>query len=311
MLKLTAWSQSLLDTIGITPHMQGKVLSSLIAILILWFFRKVVLKIALKQFTNSRTQYRWRKTTAYIVFLLGILVVGRVWYEGLQSVSTFLGLMTAGIAIALKDPLTNLAGWAYIFWQRPFEVGDRVQIGETIGDVIDQRLFQFTLLELGNWISAEQRTGRMMFVPNTMVFTHPLANYTKEFKHIWNELSVDVTFESDWQKAKKTLAKIAKDHSGHLSERAQQDLRRASRRFVIFTSETSFVSTVYTTIVEHGVRFFIRYPCDPGKRRESAEQIWEDVLTEFGKCNDIDFAYPTTRYYNNVKEGKEEARAEA
>jgi small-conductance mechanosensitive channel len=76
--------------------------------------------------------------------------------------STFLGLVAAGIAVALKDPLTNLAGWLFILWRRPFTAGDRVQIGEHKGDVIDLRLFRFTLLEIGNWVHADQSTGRLL-----------------------------------------------------------------------------------------------------------------------------------------------------
>ncbi|MBZ0199913.1 MAG: mechanosensitive ion channel, partial [Ignavibacteriaceae bacterium] len=47
----------------------------------------------------------------YVVFTIGFILIGRVWFEGFGSIATFLGLITAGIAIALKDPLTNLAGW--------------------------------------------------------------------------------------------------------------------------------------------------------------------------------------------------------
>lgn len=87
-------------------------------------------------------------------------MIGRVWFEGIHSIATFLGLLSAGVAIALKDLLANLAGWGFIMWRRPFEVGDRVQIGNDTGDAIDLRIFQFTLMEIGNWVEADQITGR-------------------------------------------------------------------------------------------------------------------------------------------------------
>ena len=67
---------------------------------------------------------------------------------------------------------------------------------------------------------------------------------------------------------------------------------------------------VYTSVKDSGVLLTIRYVCNPRRRRGSEQEIWEDILHAFGKCEDIDFAYPTQRYYLNHLEGKEEARAE-
>jgi hypothetical protein len=55
---------------------------------------------------------------------------------------------------------------------------------------------------------------------------------------------------------------------------------------------------------------YMRYVCDPRTRRISEQEIWEEILNEFDQCKNIDFAYPTQRFYNNMKEGKEEIRAE-
>ena len=96
--------------------------------------------------------------------------------EGLRSLGTFLGLLSAGLAIALKDVVASMAGWIFILWRRPFQLGDRIQIGDRAGDVVDLRLFQFTLLEIGNWVDADQSTGRSIHVPNGAVFTEPLFN---------------------------------------------------------------------------------------------------------------------------------------
>jgi len=226
-----------------------------------------------------------------VVVPLGILLVGRIWFEGFQSIATFLGLVSAGIAIALKDLLVNLAGWGFILWRRPLEVGDRIQIGEHRGDVIDIRIFQFTLLEIGNWVHADQSTGRVIHVPNGKVLTDYTANYSKGFQYIWNELPVLVTFESNWKKAKALLAEIAARHAAHLTEEAERQIREVSRRFMIFYS--TLKPTVYTSVEDSGVLLTVRYLCEARHRRGSAEAIWEDILDEFGRRDDIDFAYPT------------------
>ena len=246
--------------------------------------------------------YRWRKTSSSIAFFLGLFVIGRTWFEGFQSISTFLGLVSAGIAIALRDPIVNLAGWVFIVWRRPFQVGDRIQIGEHTGDVIDLRVFQFSLLEVGNWVEAEQSTGRIIHVPNGQVFTATQANYTQGFQYIWNEIPVLVTFESNWQKSKEILQEIGTRHAQQLTRSAEQRIREAARRYMIYYS--ALTPTVYTSVRDSGVLLTIRYLCEPRQRRGTAQSIWEDILREFAQHDDIDFAYPTQRFYDNALEGK-------
>lgn len=66
--------------------------------------------------------------------------------------------------------------------------------------------------------------------------------------------------------------------------------------------------TVYTTVKDCGVLLIIRYLIEPKSRRSSEQSIWEDVLIEFAQNDDIDFAYPTQRFYNNTIEGKKGTR---
>ena len=289
--------------------LQTKVLATVVAVLLLVAVRKLVLKFIFKRKSDVRVRYRWRKTSAYVAFGLGVFLVGRVWFEGFQSLSTFLGLLSAGVAIALKDPIVNLAAWGFIIWRQPLAVGDRIQIGEYRGDVIDQRIFMFTLMEIGNWVDAEQSTGRVVHVPNGKVFNEALANYSKGFQYIWDEVPVLLTFESNWRKAKEILLEIGTKHGGSLSRSAEERIRRAARKFMIFY--TKLTPTVYTCVKDSGVLLTIRYLCEPRQRRTNQQAIWEDVLDAFGDCNDIDFAYPTRRFYDNVSEGKSGARADS
>jgi len=289
-------------TFGLDPVTQSRVLGSVLAILLLWALRRLALAVVWRRIDDVKIRYRWRKSITYVLVPTGILIVGRIWFEGIGSVATFLGLVSAGLAIALKDLVVNLAGWAFILWRRPFDVGDRVEIDGHVGDVIDLRIFQFTLLEVGNWVDADQSTGRILHVPNGKVLSESLANYTRGFDYIWNELPVLVTFESDWRKAKGLLAEIAARHAAHLTEEAERQIREVSRRFMIFYS--TLTPTVYTSVSDSGVLLTIRYLCSPRRRRGTAEAIWEEILDAFAREDDIDFAYPTYRYYDNRQEGK-------
>ncbi len=256
---------------------------------------------------DVRVQYNIRKVVSYIFFAVGLFIVGRIWFQGISTLSTYLGLVSAGLAIALQAPLVNLAGWAFILWRKPFSVGDRVQIGPQRGDVIDQRIFMFTLMEIGNWVDADQSTGRVIHIPNGKVFTEALANYSRGFQYLWHEIPVLVTFESDWRKAKDILLDIANNHAEKLSDAAKARLQEAAKKLMIFY--TVLTPTVYTSVKDSGVMLTIRLLCEPRTRRGVEQAIWEDILDEFAAHNDIDFAYPTTRFYYNMQEGKPEARA--
>ena len=279
-----------------------KIFKSLIIITVFWLIKMLINKVIQKNITDVKSRYHWRKIINAIIVILVIILVGRIWYQGFESIATFLGLLTAGIAIALKDVLANIAGWIYIISRNPFEVGDRIQIGDHAGDVIDQSLFEFSLLEIGNWVEADQSTGRIIHIPNGKIFTLDLANYDKGFKYIWNEIRVVITFESDWQKAKKILLDIADKKSENITSPVERQIKRAARKFLIYYKHLTPI--VYTDVKDHGVQLTIRHLCETRKRRGYTEAIWEDILTEFAKHKDIDFAYPTTRYYNNLNEGK-------
>ena len=293
------WLQTRL---GLSPAIQMHLLVTVIVIVGLWIIERLVLAVVYRRVTDPWKRYRWRKTLNYLTLAIGVLVIGREWLEGFKSLATFLGLVSAGIAIALKDPLTNLAGWAFIVWRRPFDVGDRIEIDKHKGDVIDIRLFQFTLNEIGVWVDADQSTGRIVHIPNQQVFTEPVANYDKGFRYIWNEVPVLVTYESNWRKAKDILTSIAFKHAEHLTAEAERDLLTASRQFLI--NYKKLTPIVYTEGASSGIRLTIRYLIEPRRRRGTVSAIWDDILSEFAKAKDIELAYHTIRGFNYSIEGK-------
>ncbi len=303
MNKIDDWIQRIT---GLNIEVQDKIYFSILLIVTLWLIRFISYRIVCNKTESAQIRYRWQKGLTYFTVITGIILVGRVWFAGMQSLATYLGLVSAGIAIALKDIFISLAGWLFLIWRRPFSVGDRIQIGNYIGDVIDLRIFKFTLLEIGNWVDADQSTGRIMHLPNLMVLTETIANYSKGFQYIWNEIAVLVTFESNWEKAKDILEKIGSRHAEHLSAAAEKRLKQASKKYMIFY--TTLTPTVYTTVKDCGVMLTIRYLIEPRGRRLSEQSIWEDILHEFAPCSDIDFAYPTQRFYNNTMEGKKGTR---
>lgn len=289
---------------GFGPESTRRIIWSVAVLLGMWLVRMVLIRIVMHRTEDVRTRYLSRKTITYVTVGITIAVLVKIWLFGgkTQSFQTFLGLLSAGVAIALRDIIANAAGWLFIIWVKPLEVGDRIQIGVFSGDVVDISLFHVTIMEIGNWVEADQSTGRVIRIPNSHLFTQALANYSKGFQFIWNEIPVLVTFESDWKKAKGIMENIANTHAGNMAKRAERHVKEASRRFFIYYSKLTPI--VYTSVQDSGVLLTIRYLCEPRRRRGTAEAIWEDILTEFADHDDIDFAYPTTRLYNNIPEGK-------
>lgn len=288
--------------LGLRPEMQEKIIQSLFVVLLVLLLRHLVRRIALSQIQDVKVRYKWQKASLYLAVLVIIAWVANTWLSVFGSMGTFLGLISAGVAIALKDPLVNAVGWAFILIRQPFRVGDRVQIGSVAGDVVDIRLFQFSLAEIGNWVDADQSTGRIIHVPNGTVFVEPQANYTAGFECIWNEIPVLLTFESDWKKAKAILAEIVRHHGILFSSDAGRQMKEAARKYLILSSDTN--PGIFTTVRDSGVLLTLRYMCNPRERRLTEERIWEDILEKFAPCKDIDFAYPTVRHYDNSSEGK-------
>jgi len=297
--------QFLQNYFGLSPEVQTKIFESLFVILVIIIIQRLVKRFLLRKISDIKIKYQWQKISLYIAVFLIILFLINTWLNIFGSVATFLGLISAGIAIALKDPLVNMVAWLFILIRQPFKVGDRIQIGDIAGDVIDIRLFQFSLNEIGNWVDAEQSTGRIIHIPNGKVFTDAQSNYTAGFEYIWHEIPVLLTFESNWKKAKKILTEVVTEHGVKLSQEAEKQIKAAARTFLIFYNKLTPI--VYTTVKDSGVLLTLRYMCNPRERRSMEEIMWEDILNKFAECDDIDFAYPTQRFYNNSTEGKQKS----
>lgn len=291
------------NTVGISPENQTKILYSIIILLVLGGIRFAILKIVWRFTEDPRSRYNWRRSVSFTIGFLTVILIGSVWIRAIGQFGAFLGLLTAGLAIAMKDPLTNIAGWIFILTRKPFGLGDRIQIGEHAGDVIDLRLFQFTLLEIGNWVDADQSTGRIIHIPNGVIFTQHQANYSSGFKFIWNEIAVLVTFESNWRLARDILQKIVSEHAEALSADAEKKIIEASKKYMIFYQYLTPI--VYTTVKESGILLTMRYICDARRRRITEHEIWEDVLKAFAAQKEIEFAYPTQRFFSRESEKDE------
>jgi small-conductance mechanosensitive channel len=252
-------------------------------------------------------RFRVRRVSGYVASTITLLLIATLWLRGFQSIATFAGLASAGIAIALKDVMASIAGWAFILVRRPFELGDRIEIDGVRGDVVDIRLLQHSLMEIGNWAQGDGRTGRVVHVPNARVLSGIVANYSKGwFQHIWDEVTVVVTFESNWKEARRLLQGIVGVSSTEAVQAAV--LRPGATAYLVM--DTSTQPSVTLTVQERGIALIARYVCDPRNRSDARQKVWEAVLDAFAQRDDIVFAYPTLRLFDNAAESKAALRSQ-
>ena len=283
--------RSLVDARGVAIALLIVLLFGLRAALLAWLKQRNV---------DPVVRLRVRRVSAYGLWGVALLLALSVWMPELRSLATFAGLVSAGVAIALKDVVANAAGWLFIVWRRPFELGDRIEIDGVRGDVVDIRIFHHSLMEIGGWVEGDDRTGRVLHVPNARVLTAIIANYTKGwFPQIWDEIDVLLTFESNWTEARRILQGIIDAAPAPPASAPSQPGGTS-----LLVMEASRLPAVFMSVDDSGIRLTLRYTCDPRQRRATRQRIWEAVLTAFAKRDDIDFAYPTQRFFDNAAEGK-------
>ena len=293
---VTEW---LAQAVGTTPELVLKIALSVAILVGYAVTRRLVATTIGRRVDDTSSRYRVVKATQLILLALSLIGFSRVWLSGVGGIGTWLGLVSAGVAVALQEPLENLAGWVYLALSLPFRVGDRIQIGEHAGDVVDIHPFSFTLLEIGNWVNADQSTGRLIHVPNGWLFKQPVFGYDHGFPFIWNEIAVVVSFESNWRKMKTQLYEVLEAHAEKIE---QDEFQRASE--VLHIQFARLTPVVWTDTAPEGVRLTMRYLCRPRTRRVSTSEIWEAVLEAVEAADDIDLAYPTTRRFDHAREGK-------
>lgn len=283
------------DKFGIATGTQGKILASFIVVVVALVARALILRGVHRRTDETDVLYRTGKLTTYSTTIVVGLALAWIWFSSFSNVATYIAVVSAGLAIALADVLKNVVGWGYIVVRRPFRVGDRIEVAGTKGDVLDVRLFRFTVAEIGNWVDAEQATGRLIHIPNGVLFLEKVANYTEGFEFIWHEIPVLVTFESDWKRAEEILLEVVRSTAPDIEAQAGARIRQTARSYHIKLGVLTPI--VYLTVKDSGIMLTARFLTDVRSRRSVEQRVWRRILEAFAGEDHVDLAYPTVRTY--------------
>ena len=217
-----------------STFLKRKVLETGFVILLGYLLMFALIGIINSRVKEIKTRHIVRKNIIYIVNIALIVIVFFIWVQNINSITIFLGVAGAGLALALQEVILCVAGWLLILVRHPFETGDRIEINGIKGDIIDIRLFQTSLLEIGNWVDADQSTGRIVNIPNSFVFKHANYNYSRGFDFIWHEIPILLTFESDWKRGREIMIAHAKSLAEGLEEEVRRKIDVMRNRYMIY-----------------------------------------------------------------------------
>ncbi len=282
-----------------------KTIWSTAILLIVWALVIVIIKVLSRTIKSQRMRHKTRKFSYYGGSILTLLGLFFLWSETGAEIAITISVIGAGLAFALQQPITSFAGWLYIITNRPYDVGDRIEVGGVSGDVIDIRLFKTVLLEssLEGIGTGTQNTGRIADFPNSNVFGLNIFNYSRGFEFVWNEFPILLTFESNWQKAYDELTDIIDKETVQFESPAGVQIGRMTRSYMIYDDKLS--SKVYVMIKDSGVELGLRYLTPVRQRRVIRDSISRQIMELFEREPDLEFAYPTYRIFRReIEEAK-------
>jgi small-conductance mechanosensitive channel len=242
----------------------------------------IVLRVLGTRFTKRRT-HDVRNVLRLVLGGTALISVLGVITEQWVGVLLSLGVVGFAVTFALQQPLLSLLGWVYIMLKRPYAVGDRVKIEESKGDVIEVDFLVTTIWEVnGDLVSTHQPSGRVVTVPNSVVLNSQVVNYTTLVDHVWNELSIQVAYETDLQFARQTMIEVADDYLGDAMAREISEYRdRLSQTAVEL--EVQGRPTVNVVQTESWVELRLRYLVHPRRGARTRNVLYERILERFNE----------------------------
>src|SRR5580658_495410 len=260
-----------------------KCVAAIIGILIIHGGFRLLERTLPRQFGQVNARYKVRKVVTFTGYLVILLYLAILFEDRLGRLSLALGFAGAGVAVALQDVLASIAGAFSIGFSKLYAVGDRVQIGDTRGDVIDIGLLRTTLMETGNWVGRDLYSGRIVRIPNSAVLKGSVFNYSQGFRFIWDEIKVLFTTTSDCQLAREMLLRVAKEAIGEYLVEAQTSWKAMSDNYR--SANPPLDPTVALFVNAGRLEFTVSYVVDYTKRIAMQDQLFTKIVEEIANSN--------------------------
>jgi len=238
-----------------------------------------------KKFTNSTVRYKSQKAVEVLGYFILFITTISFFSGTIKDLALTIGLLTAGITITLQELILSVAGSFYIFFVRVYEPGDRIEINNIKGDVIDIDSIYTTMMEIGEWVSSDNYSGRIVKLSNAFVFKGPVYNYSKDFPFVWDEFNLPIKYGSDIELAKSIVIEIATKTLSEYVVKSKLKWEQVVNKYYIENAQVE--PTLAITINDNWIEFNLRYIVDYKKRRNTKtllnELIGKEILKTAGK----------------------------
>lgn len=243
------------------------------------FFRRVLRK----KLPDSTIRYKSQKGIEIIGYLFLAMITITYFSGNIKDFGLAIGLLTAGVTITLQELILSVAGSFYIFLVRVYKPGDRIQINGIKGDVIDIDSIYTTMMEIGEWVSSDNYSGRIVKLSNAFVFKGPVYNYSQDFPFVWDEFNIPIRYGSDLELAKSIIVSVAtKELSGYVSASKAEWKQVVSKYYI---EDAQLDPTLAITITDNWVQMNLRYIVDYKKRRYTKHLLNEQIGQRIAETN--------------------------
>jgi len=262
------------------PNQQRVLLTlALIAgVIIVSWLLQTVMRLTLRGNQEKRVSFWGRQIVRLLGIIVVILGILEIWHLDAKSAGGAIGLITAGVAVALQRVITSFAAYLIILRGKIFNVGDRITIGGVRGDVIALDFMQTTVMEIGEtpgeqgdapsvWITARQYTGRMIRVTNDKIFDSPVYNFTRVFPYLWEEMQLPISYKDNRREAERILLEVGHKHTDDVVREAKPHIEKLVKEFRL-ASTPEIEPHVYMRLTDNWVNFSMRFlvPIDGGRK---------------------------------------------
>ena len=260
-----------------------KLIFGIFGIIFIVILLRIVKKIALRYLKDKHTRYRSRKVISFFGYVATALFLLVVFSDRLGGLNIVIGMAGAGIAFSLQEVIASIAGWFAISFANFFKTGDRIKLGGIKGDVIDIGVLRTTIMEIGEWVNADQYNGRVVRVANSFLFKEPVYNYSGDFPFLWDELSIPIRYGSDDRIMRDLLLNVANEIVGGYATTAQKSWSDLVKKYLI--EDAQVTPMVFMLADENWITYTLRYVVDFKKRRSTKDDLFRRIIKDINSSD--------------------------
>ena len=284
-----------IDWVGINAENGRKLLLSIAFIIVLYVIRfalRIVSGAIIGRGTNQSVQTGFWTRQGISLFLSIVLILGllSIWFNDPTRLATAFGLVSAGLAFALQQVVTAIAGYFVILRGSTFTVGDRISMGGVRGDVLRLGFIQTTIMEMGQppsvqgaapamWVESRQFTGRIVTVSNSKIFSDPVYNYTRDFPFIWEEMAIPITWREDRANVERILLEAARRFGQDPNDIVLEAKKELQLKFGVEPVELE--PRVFYRITDNWIELKLRFIVGTHKIRGAKDAMSRFIIKEF------------------------------